>query len=312
MLHSDQFWVWDSWYAQDGEETHVFFLKAPRSLGDPDLRHDRAVIGHAVSRDLTEWRVLDDALQPGTPGSWDDLTVWTGSTISADDRWWMFYTGRSITDPSVQRIGVAVSDDLLEWNRLPGPVVEADSRWYETKAGFPLDDETWRDPWVFRGGDGVYHMLITARGVDGPGERRGVVGHATSMDLIDWTVHPPLSTPSHFGHLEVIQVFEDSGRWHLVFSCQTDHLARAFSSNAARMSITWVAPADGPLGPFSIDEAKPLLPNGHYAGRVIDHPRLGLTVLAFVDRPYAGRFVGALTDPRRWSNVAPEPGSGGC
>ena len=58
MLHSDQFWVWDSWYAQDGEETHVFFLKAPRSLGDPDLRHDRAVIGHAVSRDLTELSLI--------------------------------------------------------------------------------------------------------------------------------------------------------------------------------------------------------------------------------------------------------------
>ena len=33
-------WIWDSWIADDGERYHLFFLKAPRALGDPDLRHE--------------------------------------------------------------------------------------------------------------------------------------------------------------------------------------------------------------------------------------------------------------------------------
>ena len=55
-------WVWDSWIADDGDRYHLFFLRAPRALGDPGLRHTAATIGHATSRDLVDWEVHDDAL----------------------------------------------------------------------------------------------------------------------------------------------------------------------------------------------------------------------------------------------------------
>ena len=42
-------YVWDSWYVRDGETWHGFFLKAPRSIGDPDLRHWNVSYGHATS-----------------------------------------------------------------------------------------------------------------------------------------------------------------------------------------------------------------------------------------------------------------------
>ena len=45
-------WVWDFWFADDGEQYHLFFLYASRALHDPDARHYRASIGHAVSTDL--------------------------------------------------------------------------------------------------------------------------------------------------------------------------------------------------------------------------------------------------------------------
>ena len=32
-------WIWDSWYAQEGNRWHGYFLQANKSLGDPDLRH---------------------------------------------------------------------------------------------------------------------------------------------------------------------------------------------------------------------------------------------------------------------------------
>jgi beta-fructofuranosidase len=45
-------WIWDFWLARDGKDYHAFYLQAPRSLGDPALRHFNASIGHAVSQDL--------------------------------------------------------------------------------------------------------------------------------------------------------------------------------------------------------------------------------------------------------------------
>ena len=48
-------WVWDFWTAVDDDTTHLFYLHAPKSLGDPDLRHRNAAIGHATSEDLVTW-----------------------------------------------------------------------------------------------------------------------------------------------------------------------------------------------------------------------------------------------------------------
>ena len=42
-------WLWDFWLADDGRTHHLFYLHAPKSLGNPDLRHRNARIGHASS-----------------------------------------------------------------------------------------------------------------------------------------------------------------------------------------------------------------------------------------------------------------------
>src|SRR5437588_8546819 len=40
-------------------------------------KKNHATIGHAISRDLKNWTVIDDALHPGADGDWDDLATWT-------------------------------------------------------------------------------------------------------------------------------------------------------------------------------------------------------------------------------------------
>src|SRR5215204_831000 len=44
-------WVWDFWLVRDGRDYHAFYLQASRSLGDPELRHLNASVGHAVPKD---------------------------------------------------------------------------------------------------------------------------------------------------------------------------------------------------------------------------------------------------------------------
>jgi len=98
-------WIWDFWLVRHRGKQHIFYLQAPRSLGRPELRHENASIGHAVSSDLRRWSVLPDALHPGPAGSWDDLATWTGSAIEHGGRWYMLYTGINRREEGlVQRI----------------------------------------------------------------------------------------------------------------------------------------------------------------------------------------------------------------
>ena len=71
-------WVWDYWFADDGERYHLFFLYASRALGDPDARHYRASVGHAVSTDLVEWTQVADALVRSTDGGEGEAVGWGG------------------------------------------------------------------------------------------------------------------------------------------------------------------------------------------------------------------------------------------
>ena len=84
-------WVWDFWIAKDRKTYHLFFLQAPRSLGNSELRHSNASVGHATSTDLKEWTEVGTALEPGFSGEWDDVAIWTGCVINHEKRWWMFY-----------------------------------------------------------------------------------------------------------------------------------------------------------------------------------------------------------------------------
>ena len=82
MLILPNAWAWDLWTAVDGERLHLFSLNAPRDLGDPELRHRFAGVGHAVSADLRTWELLPEALTAGAPGGPDDLAIWTGCVVA--------------------------------------------------------------------------------------------------------------------------------------------------------------------------------------------------------------------------------------
>lgn len=295
-------WVWDFWLVDDGEQYHLFFLYASRALKDPEARHHRASIGHAVSSDLVTWERVVDALVRSDPPAFDDLATWTGSVVRhPDGRWFMFYTGSSFAPPNanIQSVGYATSVDLLTWDKAPGPVLTADARWYEKLSDSLWHDEAFRDPWVFPDPDGDgWHMLITARVNSGPADDRGVVGHAWSPDLEHWELRRPLSEPGQgFGQLEVFQIAEVDGQRVLVFNC----LAKDASAERRATGTTggvWVSPAPSSLGPFDLANAQLITDDRLYVGKFIeDRDTLETKFLAFVNHDGNGHFVGEITDP---------------
>lgn len=302
-------WVWDHWILPEGDLYHLFFLRASRALLDPERRHSRAAIGHALSRDLESWELLPDALVAKDSPAFDDRACWTGSAVhdpAGGIR--LFYTGSSLAeDGLVQRISWAHSADGVVFHRTEADPIEPDPRWYETPERYDWHDVAWRDPYVFHHAeDGLWHMLITARAradaSGGPGDRadRGVIGHATSPDLDHWTVRPPLTTPSGFGQLEVAQQHTIDGVSHLVFSCAPEHVGPRRRAEAS--AGVWVATGESTLGPWDVANARPIAREDLYAGQLVQRADGQWLLTAFRDIVDGG-FVGEVADPVPWREV---------
>jgi beta-fructofuranosidase len=300
MLRLPNDWIWDSWIADDGENYHLFFLKAPRSLTNPGLRHVNATVGHAISKDLSEWDYRGQVLAPD-PGGWDDVAIWTGSIAHGDDGVWrMYYTALSATAGGAftQSIGLAESDDLGSWRRVGSkPIVLADPRWYQTVTTDPPTSETWRDPFVFRdpAGDG-WHMLITARAKDAPPLSGGVLAHARSADMRSWEIGPPLSAPAGFSHLEVAQVRLVDNQPLLVFSCHPHEQSR--ERHRHLWFSTWTATADSITGRWDLTRARPFAAEPDlFAAPLVQDRDGGWAFVGFRNLETEGIDSFELTDP---------------
>jgi len=185
---------------------HLFYLNVSG--------HD--VVSHIVSDDGMHWRQLPNALHTGDPGEPDDDQIWTMHTFRWQGRFYMLYTCLAqAEDGRIQRTGLAVSDDLIHWEKVPhNPVAVPDPRWYEADlSGCGRAD--WRDPFPFIEG-GVIHGLVCAHEKDGPFNRRGCVAHITSTDALHWRVRPPFYTPRVSSDFEVPCIFRLGGRYYLM------------------------------------------------------------------------------------------------
>ena len=305
-LRFDDTWIWDLWLAVDGPDYHAFYLQAPKELGDPELRHRNVSIGHAVSLDLREWEQLPDALHPAQEeGAWDDFTTWTGSVIQHEGLWYMFYTGGNRSENAlIQRVGYAVSKDLIHWERTPGnPVLLCDPDRYEAFNPDEWYELTWRDPWLMQDeSSGQFYAFITARSKMGPRDGRGVIALAQSTDLQEWQVLDPVTPPGDFGYMEVPQVVEIGHRFYLLFST-----VEKFHSRARRQRINtppetgiYYLLAESPFGPYTSKADSCLLgPSSYtfYAGKVLLDPHGNQVLLPMRYLDPSGQFVGEMHDP---------------
>ncbi len=260
--------AWDFWLVEAGGRFHLFHLQAPRKL-HPELRHFRASVGHAVSDDLCHWQQRGTVLAAGPRGSWDDRCIWTGSILPWRGRFWFLYTALQRGHGLVQRIGLAVSDDLERFVKHPhNPVLCADPRWYQTRRpGLPWED--WRDPWLCVQG-GRLTALISARlappkqtstlrlGLEqlrelvrlaagprctslGSGHLagRGCIAVARSTDGVSWQVEEPMFAPGRYDMLECPQLYTAHDHELLLFSTQRGWLRRSWPQCAQTGAHAW-------------------------------------------------------------------------
>ncbi|HUL14651.1 MAG TPA: GH32 C-terminal domain-containing protein [Terriglobales bacterium] len=166
---------------------HMFFQYNPNAAVWGDMHW-----AHSVSPDMIHWRHLPMALSP-TPGSDDQEGCFTGSAVNDDGTATILYTGVKSVLPGdatlrdgahnfreVQCLASSQDSNLLEWQKLPAPVLTPPSD--PNLTGF-------RDPCLWRDG-GVWYMGI------GSGQK-GVGGRVLlyrSYDLRQWEYLHPLAS----------------------------------------------------------------------------------------------------------------------
>ena len=292
MLTSSTHWIWDSWYIKEGDTYHAFYLMAPRSLGDPNLRHINARVGHSTSRDLRIWNFVGEAFAPRAHG-FDSQAIWTGSIIKHNNLFYYFYTGLDFSEQKyIQSVGLATSQDLETFNRTSDhPILRANPAHYATSIG--RIDEPFRDPWVFFYNN-QWHMFVTASRAHDTSKNQGVVAHATSDDLITWHDQGAIIDNVGMGQIEVTQMVEIDGQWFLIFC---NHPGEMANPRDGFVAGTYSVPAQSPLGPF--DFTKLALISHHYAGRVLFDPDNHPVLMGFLNEDDSGEFIGAIDDPIR-------------
>jgi beta-fructofuranosidase len=300
-------YIWDFWLLLTASEYHIFYLQAVRTPYNPELRHESASVGHAVSFDLINWRVLPDALHAGQPGEWDDRVIWTGCVIEQENQYYLFYTSSSISEKGrVQRIGLALSGDLTTWKRYPdNPLLEADSRWYEKLGDSDWSEEAWRDPDIyFDVRSGKYYALICARENFGSLDGRGAIGLASSKDLLSWDVLPPACAPGEFAQMEVPQMVFIDNQYHILFSTASNRHSAArrarLGNEVCKLTGTYVLTSKKLEGGYVLENDWGLVADRrgtYYAGKIISTISGEYKYLATLQLDKNGNYIGALSDP---------------
>lgn len=200
---------------------HLFFIRHNTAMHYDSTETD---LGHAISNDLFHWFQLPPVM-PVRPGDWDNHHVWAPHVFERDGLWWMFYTGVTYWPGEfhgTQRTGIAVSSDLMNWNRLDGPVFDAAQTGWGWWA--PLrPTAAFRDPFVMPDPAVPGGWLMYYTGTYGADTAATVVGVGRSDgDFSLWSdVKPLLITWRNYTYnvlTESPHLFWHDGLWYLFIS----------------------------------------------------------------------------------------------
>ena len=164
--------------------------------------------GHATSDDLKNWKRHEYILAV-VPDTWESDVVSAPFVVMHENKYYMAYTG--FGKKANQRMGIATSDDLFNWKRIPENPVAVEPSWTDWK------EKGWanfRDPALFKWKD-----LWLAFNTVSDGKKYHAVAISTSTDLINWEHLPrEKAVAVDWGNPESALAFEHENKVYLIAS----------------------------------------------------------------------------------------------
>ena len=139
-----------------------------------------------------------------------DAALGTGSTVynEADKQYYTFFTAHKYElgdGDSREMVMMATSPDFKTWTK---------SRTFYLKGSdYGYEKNDFRDPFVFKGDDGLFHLLVSCKK-----SGKGVLAEWTSADLQSWEHKGEFMTCMWDRFYECPDVFKMGDWWYLVYS----------------------------------------------------------------------------------------------
>ncbi len=173
-------YVTDHAFIKKDGNYHVFYI---RGIAATDWQaYHLFNFGHAVSKDLKNWKIEKPVLQCPESGC-DQFQVWAPYILKRKGIYYMFYAG---VNPNVcQSICLATSRDLYNWTREEKNPIIISGSW----ANGVYDQNKWsdcRDPMVLKDGRNYYIYYTSMRMNPETRQPESCIGVSSSRDLLKW------------------------------------------------------------------------------------------------------------------------------
>lgn len=209
-----------------GDGWHFFGIVGPTVSSSINEKTSFALsdlsFAHATSSDLKEWTLHPDVIQ--CLHVWPEVShVFAPFVIEHEGLFYMLY---AVSDQeTTQRICLATSKDLFEWQRYGGNPVIVPSLFWSKWPGFGLtsrDEGTYggcRDPYIIRLDDGRFVGYWASRLQEKLGRNLVCIAASISNDLIHWQEVGPVCSVKAWHQQLTLEaespcvVFKDGAYW---------------------------------------------------------------------------------------------------
>jgi len=160
------------------------------------------------TKDCSSYESLGEILSAGSNDFQQDAALGTGCCFynEADGLYYIYYTGENGKCTNRQVVMRATSHDFKTWTR--------DNLWQLNGPEYGYNGFDFRDPQIFKGDDGKFHMIIATRPQAGG---NGIFAEFVSADMKNW--ENAGSFPMVWDRFcECPDVFKMGDWWYLVYS----------------------------------------------------------------------------------------------
>ena len=240
-------------YDPQSEDFKILYLQ--------DYRPNQAGTYHPIwavsTKDAASYTSLGELIPCGGLAE-QDAAIGTGSTLFCEESrlYYTFYTGnkyKPASSESAQVVMRTVSSDFKTWKK--------DRTFYLKGSDNGYSKSDFRDPFVFAGDDGNYHLIVSTK-KDG----KGVLAEYVSSDLKNWEHRGVFMSMMWDRFYECPDVFKMGDWWYLVYS-EIHAAVRRVQYFKGRTLDELKACTEGDAGIWPDDREGFLDSRGFYAGK---------------------------------------------